>query len=191
MENRGAALIAVTMSADNPYATPEADLAEPSVTGDEIYSDGRYVVAREVTAWPNRCYECNEPASRHAETKASYVNPWWYLTILINIVIAIIIVMIVRKNYRLLLPMCEKHHLRARRIGQAKVLVAVAFMGFLVAAIVIQNLITVLITVMLFLGLMMLAVVSRTVYVAKRKEDWLYYSGAGKPFVRALPAFLR
>lgn len=96
----------------NPYAAPKAEIGmgprEVGVSG--FWRDGSTLVLSKDAALPDRCLKCNEPADGWALRRTlSWHPPGYYLIVLFNLLIYIIVAMIVRKTAKLQLPLCAAH----------------------------------------------------------------------------------
>ena len=105
----------------NPYSAPKAKLEAYSDQGGALWREGKILVCRRDTAFPERCVKCNEPAQ---EPLSRFNLRWhhgaWYLLILLNLLLYVIVAMFVRKSAVLEVGLCAAHRRRrllARVIG--------------------------------------------------------------------------
>lgn len=108
------------MTAFNPYQAPKAPLyvapTRIQLDGD-CWRDGAMLVVRAECKLPQRCIKCNAPAAAPIKHRRYYWhNPAWYLLILLNLLIYLLVAVAVRKNTRVSAGLCERH-VRRRRIG--------------------------------------------------------------------------
>ncbi|NKB35869.1 MAG: hypothetical protein GKR93_01685 [Gammaproteobacteria bacterium] len=176
------------MSVESPYETPKSSLID--VLHDDICRNGRYVVIRPDVEWPSRCFKCNEDTILKKEVKLTYINPWIYLSILINVLITIILALIFRKKFTVDLPLCERHVKRRKNF--------LIFQWTMVAVITAGIIIGSLTELTFFLGISMLvllmvlvsAIFGRLAFAAKYKNEYIWVTGAGKEFLKSLPEFV-
>ena len=114
----------------NPYLPPKAAL-EKRIAG-EYWREGKRVVMRPGGVLPPRCVKCNAPALQPmAPRKVHWHHPAWFLLILVNILIFIIVGLLVRRKAEVTFGVCARHRLRRR------IFIAVGwgglFLGFLIA----------------------------------------------------------
>lgn len=108
------------MTAFNPYEAPKAPLyVAPTrvVLDGDCWRDGSMLVVRAECKLPPRCIKCNAPALEPIKHRRYYWHtPAWYLLILLNLLIYLVIAMIVRKHTRVSAGLCQRHQ-RRRWIG--------------------------------------------------------------------------
>jgi len=98
----------------NPFAPPKAALVEPA--SGRCSRDGKWVVVDAGSDLPPRCIVCNAPAAEPIKSKKLYWHsPWFYLLILVNILVYVIVGLAVRKTVRVSPGLCEFHGARRRR----------------------------------------------------------------------------
>lgn len=175
------------MSSESPYAAPDSDLSnvEPS----NLYSNKHHVICAADAEWPARCFKCNAETKNKKKTKLTYLNPWFYLTLLITPILTIILALIFQKKFTVELPVCDLHMKKRRNfliIQWSLMILTIA--GFLVGAATDSQLILVF-SIVLLLVVVVSAIAGRMVHVAKYKENRLWVKGAGKEFLQSLSAF--
>jgi hypothetical protein len=121
----------------NPYAPPKADL-DLELIEFGVWRDGPLVVMTKGSALPPRCLKCNAPTGgRTLKRKLMWHAPYWYLLILFNLIIYAIVAMIVRHTAIVMVPLCEAHRRRRRRmIALAWAIVLAAIASFIAAVVV-------------------------------------------------------
>ena len=106
------------MSEYNPYAPPEAEIGKrtPVLGGkSDLWRDGNLLVILKGTDLPDRCLKCNAPAEGYRLKRTlSWHRPWWYLMILVNLFVYIIVAMCVRWTAKIKAPFCPRHRARRR-----------------------------------------------------------------------------
>jgi len=146
------------------------------------------VVTRE-TIWPRRCIKCNAPTDKSIRRVLVYINPWIYLSILVNVLLMLILGLIFQKKFRMEIPVCEKHIANRKRVILINWILFMVMLagiwltttwsteyGFLV--------ITTSLLAMLIYGMS-----NRLAYVAKFKEPYIYVRGAKSEFLESLESF--
>lgn len=108
------------MTAFNPYQAPKTPLyiapTRLELDGD-CWREGSLLVVRAECKLPSRCIKCNAPALQPIEHRRYYWHPSaWYLLILVNLLIYLLIATLVRKQVRVSAGLCARHRQR-RRIG--------------------------------------------------------------------------
>lgn len=106
-----------SMSDFNPYAAPKADLHAPRLAGDgmEIWRDNKVLVMTKGAVLPDRCLKCNAPAEGYRlRRKLSWHPSAYYLIILINLILYVIVALIVRYTAKAEFPLCPIHRRRRR-----------------------------------------------------------------------------
>ena len=170
---------------ENPYAPPTSNVEiqhpEASLTRRK-----KYVVAPKECNWPNRCFKCNEQTNYKKKMKLSYVNPWIYITILLNILITLILALIFQKRFDVDLPLCDKHvKTRKNFILVQWALLATTIGVFIVGGMKNMSVLT-LLGIFLSLIVILMAIASRLAYIAKLKHEKLWIRGAGRDFLDSL-----
>ncbi len=79
------------MSDFNPYAAPQSEVE--TERGQGVWRDGRFVVHRIDTPWPDRCYCCNQVVDRKGEfgRRSVYKLYWIHPGLLLIVFIALLI----------------------------------------------------------------------------------------------------
>ena len=110
----------MTQLTTNPYAPPEcADQGMPpqKLENGEIWREGRYVVCPRDAHLPDRCVRCNKPAEDYSLLrKLSWHHGAWFLLILLNLLIYLIVALCIRKTAKVHVGLCRRHR-RKRRLG--------------------------------------------------------------------------
>ena len=170
------------------YHAPSSNL----INADEhstLQAYKRYVITDQYAHWPGRCFKCNSPTEYKKEVKLYYLNPWWYLTILIAALITIIVYYVARKKIVIDLPMCDVHRKKRKNFIIFQSVLLVTFFASLVGSFVTAQDDLALFALLTFLVLVISAMAGRLIVVAKFKNGKAWVSGAGKPFLNSLPVF--
>lgn len=93
----------------NPYATPTSNVVKPLDTSIVINYDGKHVIVKNETALPNFCVKCGKKGHKRQKRTLHWVNPWWYLTILISFLITIIASIFVTRRLKITYYLCDEH----------------------------------------------------------------------------------
>ncbi len=110
----------------NPYAPPKAQITAhaPLGTG-RCWREGNLVVMEIGSLMPCRCVKCNEPAVTPVRgRRVTWHSPWWYLLILLNILIYVLVALIVQKKAMIAPGLCALHKKRRSKM------IAIAWLVF-------------------------------------------------------------
>jgi len=106
--------------------------AEPG----RVYRDGKSVVVTDRSPLPPRCVKCGQPIATEPKVeKYSWHSPWLYLLIFLGVIFYVIVALVVRKQWKLAVPLCEAHrmqHRRKRWIGATLLIAGIPIMILLV-----------------------------------------------------------
>jgi len=174
---------------NNPYAAPKSRLIDTRETPDGVLRKKKYVVASKDVIWPNRCFKCNAHTSNRKKIRLNYVNPWVYLSILLNVLITLVLVLIFQKKFIIALPLCDAH-LRKRK---QFIFVQWTLLGMALATIAAGTALhqpeMLMIAFVLFLVVILTAIFSRIAFIVKLKQGVLWIKGAGAPFLQSLKEY--
>ena len=82
----------------------------PTTGAAGLWREGKKLVTRSETPFPDRCVKCNAPAGGFRLKRVLYWHhPAYYLLLLCNLLILLIVVLIVRKKAVLHVGLCEAH----------------------------------------------------------------------------------
>ena len=175
------------MSDHSVYETPKSEL-QKSAEG-ELLGKGKLVIYNKGVEWPNRCYKCNQTTSEKKSVKLTYLNPWFYLSILISPILLIILGLIFQKRFTLDLPICNEHlQKRKKHVAINWGITALAVLSF-ATSIYLSTDLGALIGLALILALLLSLLIGRMVYVTKFKDKQLWVRGAGKAFIDSLSEY--
>lgn len=172
---------------DSPWAPPEAETLEVRPTP-EVYAEGDVVVMRMGCDLPERCVLCNTRDRVRMRRKRFYWHhPAWYLLILINLILYVIVALVIRRSTRIQVGICEEH--RKQRLARVLAGCGVVALGALASVSQFQqgglNL-------LLAIGFTILAAIvtlylGQTVYAQRIDREWVRLKGAGSAFLDGLP----
>lgn len=117
------------MSKDvNPYAVnfPVSGAASPE---SRFRLNGKILILEKGSDLPHRCVKCNAPAAPNLRsTQLRWHHPAWFLTLLLNPLIYMVVYLIVNQSARVTIGLCPEHR-RSRNLALAAALVSL-FIGF-------------------------------------------------------------
>ena len=108
---------------NNPYAPPASDVNErkPSNhSASKLLVDCDWLVVRTGAILPERCVICNADTSdsgKRYEKKLSYVSPFIYILLLVNILILLIVYLVIRKPVSISYSICDYHRMKKHKFG--------------------------------------------------------------------------
>ena len=167
-------------------------MAEGAVTAGQagLWRQGKRLVTRSETPFPDRCVKCNAPANGFRLKRVLYwQHPAYLLLLLCNLLILLVVVLIVRKKAILHIGLCEAHR------HQRKVALAVGWTGFLAGVAMIvasvaadSGWLALAGAVILLTGAIWGAVKGRTIAATKiDKEKNVWVSGVNPGWLNELP----
>lgn len=105
------------MAEFNPYAAPAHDVGmQPRERADGgLWRSGRLLVMDKTTPLPDACVVCAAPADGFTlRRRLFWHSRWWYLMILINLLVYVIVAMAVRRRADIRVGLCAAHRGRRR-----------------------------------------------------------------------------
>jgi GYF domain 2 len=161
--------------------------AMPSVGG--LWRSNKRLVARTETVFPDRCVKCNAPAGGFRLKRRLYwVHPAYFLLILCNLLVLLVVYLIVRKKAVVHIGLCERHRTKRKRgliIAWSSVAVGIISMfyagfmssgwGILIGLIVLLG------------GGITGAVMARAVTPTKVDKEYVWLAGVNRDFMAGLP----
>lgn len=178
----------MTMDSFNPYALPQSSLHNAPVASETMWRDGKVLVLRTGSKFPDRCIKCNHPAvAPRRRYKLSWHSPGWYLLILFNILIYAIVGAAVSKRTVVQIGLCQNHQRRVL-IGRIIGWGGFALLGLLLAlAAILESSVLLGICGLLFLPWALAAIiVNRLVTPVRIGEDFTKLKGCGEDFLDSL-----
>jgi hypothetical protein len=185
----------------NPYAAPLSDLTPEIVDeGDSLWRDGKFLIVRKESVFPDRCVKCNAPALGWRLKRTLYWHhPAWYALLALFLtcscagpLIYVVAALIVRKKMIVQYGLCPEHARERRRALAVTVLLAVVGIGLMVVGIATARRTP--FPIMPWTGLATLFVAIMFGFLAvptlsPKRIDSLYAKlrGAGAPFLAELP----
>ena len=161
----------------------------PVAGGPGLWREGRKLVTRSDTPFPDRCVKCNAPANGFRLKRVLYwQHPAYYLLLLCNLLILLIVVLIVRKKAVLHIGLCEAHR------KQRKLAIIVCSIGIfgglamIIGSAAVESGWLALAGLVVFLtGAVWGIVKGRTVAATKIDKDIVWVSGVCRDFLDQLP----
>jgi uncharacterized membrane protein YeaQ/YmgE (transglycosylase-associated protein family) len=95
----------------NPYRAPDAATPRGKHPLDEgIWREGKFLLMTKRALLPDRCVKCDEPADGYRlKRNLSWHPQVYYLLVLLHLIIYLIVALIVRKQAKILVPLCPRH----------------------------------------------------------------------------------
>jgi hypothetical protein len=154
-----------------------------------IWREGKKLVTRSETPFPDRCVKCNASANGFKLKRVLYWHhPAYYFLLLCNLLVLLIVVLIVRKKAVLHIGLCDAHR-KQRTLG-----IIICWVGMLggialmITGGVLESGWVALIGVAgFFFGLIWGIVKARTIAATKIDNDIVWVSGVGPAFLNDLP----
>lgn len=188
----------------NPYAAPAADLA-PAATG-EVHGAGRagndLILTRTDSELPDRCMKCNAPAGGYRlKKKLSWHPSGYYILLVFNVLIYLVVALIVRKTAKVRFPLCPKHRSRRRwaialgwllGLGSFPVMIGLAVASSNAKGQGSDTLAVVSIITgigMIVAGLVIGFQGAKVATTSKIDKQYVYLTNVGREFVASLPPF--
>ncbi len=119
---------------DEAQAAPKPNTSEPVPTA--MRNGPKLIVPRDAVL-PHTCVKCGVVGIPRPYT-FGWVNPGYFVLFFLGILPYFLVRLFVRKTVKLLVPLCEHHYQRARRLGIAAAVTLIASIpvGFVVDAVV-------------------------------------------------------
>jgi hypothetical protein len=157
--------------------------------GGSVWRAGKKLVTRTGTILPDRCTRCNAPAGGYKLKRELYwMHPAFFLFLLCNLLVLLIVYMIVRKKAVLHIGLCEKHRAQRKRgliIGWSSVPLGIIL---IIGAAVFQSGWWVLTGLLVLIGGGITAgIMARTIAATKIDKDYVWATGCHKDFLADVP----
>jgi hypothetical protein len=154
-----------------------------------IWREGKKLVTRSETPFPDRCVKCNAPANGFRLKRVLYwQHPAYYLLILCNLLVLLIVLLVVRKKAVLHVGLCEAHR---KQRQTAIIACSVGILGGLAMIIAGAMNESVWLAVggilIFFAGIIWGILKGRTVAASKIDKENVWVSGVCKEFLDELP----
>ena len=175
---------------DQFYRAPESsvDVTTADNAG-KIWRNASSVVVTRETIWPKRCIKCNASTDKSVRRVLVYINPWIYLSILVNILLMLILGLIFQKKFKMDIPVCEKHIANRKQVILINwLLFLVMILGIWLTAADVYNY-GILLSGVVLLAMMIYGLSNRLAYVAKYKDPYIHVKGAKSEFLKSLDSF--
>ncbi|HXE52420.1 MAG TPA: hypothetical protein VN541_05360 [Tepidisphaeraceae bacterium] len=167
-----------------PYATP-AFLVATS----EVWREGKTVIAPKDTTLPSRCVKCNAPVTSPAVKRTYYwQHPAWFLLLLLNLLIFVIVALAIRKKGTLYIHICDEHQKRRRNRIWLAVVLSFGGIALFIAGAAYNSGWYLLGGLVAFIVGIVCAFMSRLVSPRRIDDRFIWLAGCGTEFVQSLPA---
>lgn len=179
----------------NPYQTPESaslgiDLNNPMTSLTEVYRQKKLVVFSENSIWPKRCIKCNATTETTQKVKLSWVNPWYYLTIVFSFIVLLIVVLIAQKRFTIELPLCDIHSKKRKKSIIIRWALFSIFLINLFTAIALKIDPLIFLSLPLFFVLLFYMAITNFINIRKVKNGTIWLKGADQSFLNSLEEVL-
>lgn len=158
--------------------------------GGQLWRKDRQLVVRSGSTMPDRCVCCNAPANGYRLKRQLYWHPAaYYLLILLNLLIYIIVALIIRKRALIHVGLCEKHRAGRKQAILGSWLavllgVVLMFVGFST-----HGAFALIGLVLILTAAVFGSIKGRVVAPTKIEKDIVWVKGAGSEFLEKLPAW--
>jgi len=175
---------------DNPYQTPKSTVdVRLSNNQSNIWRKKSAVVVTRDTIWPKRCIKCNEPTEKSIKRTLVYLNPWFYLTIIISVLVTIVLALIFQKKFKMDIPICDNHIAYRKRVILINWLLFLATIGGFWLAVAEIFELGALISVAIILVMFVFGLSNRFAFIGTFKDPYIHVRGAKKAFLDSLDEF--
>jgi len=183
--------------AHNPYAPSKASLGAMDIgaghSGHLAWREGKVLILQRDGDLPSRCVKCNDEADAPTKSRTLYWHhPGYYLLLLINVILYVIVALIARKRVKVSPGLCVAHKQRRARgvmIGWGGLIVGLLALFFSAAndmpGLTVVAILALLATVIA--GLLM----ARVVYATRIDKKFVRIKGCGEEFLATLPEYRR
>lgn len=101
------------MTTTNRYAPPKAVLEDRLDADGSLWRDGKILVLRKGSDFPDRCIKCNQPSVMPRRRYKLSWHPWgWYVLLPLNILFYAIVAAIVSNRTEVRIGLCANHQRR-------------------------------------------------------------------------------
>ncbi|HEV2693970.1 MAG TPA: DUF4339 domain-containing protein [Verrucomicrobiae bacterium] len=159
----------------------------PSASG--LWRQGKKIVTVSETIFPDRCVKCNAPANGFRLKRVLYwQHPAYFLLILCNLLVLLIVMLIVRKKAVLHIGLCERHQQQRKTAIAASVTgILGSIVLFCVAGVMSSGWPALAGVVVLLIGVIWGIAKGRTIAATKIEKQTVWVRGAGPEFLDELP----
>ena len=173
----------------NRYAPPKALVEDRSGNEADMWREGKILVLRKGSDFPDRCIKCNAPSvPPKRRYKLTWHSPWLYLLILAALLLYALVALIVRKSAVVHIGLCERHQKRVlwgRIIGWGGLALEIALVWAATALDMPGAGIAALLLAVPWLVASL--VVNRLVLPHRIDDTYVRLKGCGPEFLRSLP----
>jgi len=154
-----------------------------------VWQKGKILVMSRQANLPARCIKCNIPEKQfRLKRKLTYIHPAWYVLILLNFVIFIIVALFVQRSATVYLPLCPEHRKRRWMWVGITWLTFLSAVALAVAGVAYESLVWALVGLgLLLISLAFLVIAVPTVTSKYITSDFLWVRGSGPKYLSQLP----
>jgi len=152
----------------------------------KIWRKSSSVVVMRDTIWPKRCIKCNTPTEKSLRRVLVYINPWIYLSLLVNILLMLILGLIFQKKFKMEIPVCDKHIANRKRVILVNWMLFLVMLGGIWLITTSNPQFGVIIIIISLITMLIYGMSNRLAYVAKFKDPYIYVRGAKSEFLESL-----
>ena len=172
----------------NPYASPQAAVsAHGDIKAWRFRKD--VVIPREGGELPHRCIKCNAEAVTRKRVRLAYLNPWFYLLLLINLLVLLIAAAIFQKTVKVEIPLCEQHRRRRLKFITTMWLAFIGVTSGMAIAFAADQPELGAVLILVLLIVILIAMAGRMVYARKIDKQYAWIRGASPEYLEMLPEF--
>ena len=150
------------------------------------FAAGKHLIIMRNGRLPYRCVKCNAQADAKPITKRYYWHhPAWYLLIFVALLIYAVVALCIRKDMKLIIPMCKQH--RQKRMINTLIWVGALLLSLvlLIAAIAAESGPMLLACLFFFLGGLIYGIVVSQLLKPQFMDDYVgKFSGANRDYLQ-------
>jgi len=154
-----------------------------------VWRSNKDIIAAKGASFPNRCVKCNAPVEGFRLKRNLYwYPPWVILLILLSLLIGAIVAMLVRKNAKIEIGLCEAHRSkRVRNMILGTILTVLGISLIIVAVAFEKGGPLVLFSIIALIAGIVFCVQATPITAKKIDDNYVWIKGAGRPFLDSLP----
>lgn len=155
-----------------------------------IWRDSDMVVLHKQAEMPHRCVKCNAPVSNEGVIKNfSWFHSGYYLLLLVNLLVFIVVAFLVRKTATVNIGLCEQHReIRKNRLYTCWLTGAISlFMCFLSVSTFNSGGLFLLGLILFLTSIIVGSITSKVIKVKRIDDNYIWMEGINRDFVAELP----
>jgi len=173
-----------------------SDPIQPNVMGEsnQIYRQGKLLVFPKNTTLPDRCIKSFEPTTSRLKRSLSWHHPAWYLLILVNLLVFVIVAMCIRKTAVVYVPLADrfkKRRILCMLIAWSCILLSIACLigGIALGRSQLAPFVLLLCPILIFAGALTGIFGCRVVYAKKIDDNSVWLHGVCEEFLSQYPEY--